>query len=70
MKRIAEAEVAAKYEKKLDEVKAEIIEFFTANKTNLAVIKPVLEICKDGGYSNPNEIDDIDFAKKVLDACK
>lgn len=70
MERIAEAEVKAKYEKKLDEVKAEIIEFFTANKTNLAVIKPVLEICKDGGYSNPNEIDDIDFANKVLDACK
>ena len=70
MKRIAEAEANAKYEKKLDEVKAEIIEFFTANKTNLAVIKPVLEICKDGGYSNPNEIDDIDFANKVLDACK
>ena len=70
MKRIAEAEVAAKNEKQLDEIKAEIIEFFTANKTNLAVIKPVLEICKDGGYSNPNDIDDIDFAQKVLDACK
>ena len=70
MKRIAEAEVAAKNEKQLDEVKAEIIEFFTANKTNMAVIKPVLELCKDNGFNNPNEIDDIAFAKKVLEACK
>lgn len=69
-KRIAEAEVAAKNEKQLDEVKAEIIEFFTANKTNMAVIKPVLELCKDNGFNNPNEIDDIAFAKKVLEACK
>ena len=70
MKRIAEAEVAAKNEKQLDEVKAKIIEFFTANKTNLAVIKPVLELCKDNGFNNPNEIDDIAFAEKVLEACK
>lgn len=70
MERIAEAEVKAKADRNLDEVKTEIIKFFTENKTNLAVIKPVLDICKDGGYNNPNEIDNIDFAKKVLDACK
>lgn len=70
MKRIAEAEVAAKNEKQLDEVKAKIIEFFTANKTNLAVIKPVFELCKDNGFNNPNEIDDITFAEKVLETCK
>lgn len=70
MKRIAEAEVKAKVEKKLDDVKSEIIEFFTANKTNMSVIKPVLELCRDNGFSNPNEIDDLDVATKVLDACK
>ena len=70
MKRIAEAEVAAKYEKKLDEVKAEIIEFFTANKTNISVIKPVLELCRENGFNNPNEIDNLDVANKVLAACK
>lgn len=44
LKRIAEAEEAARAEKKLNEVKAEIIEFFTANKTDMAKIKPVLEL--------------------------
>ena len=57
-------------EKKLDEIKAEIIEFFTANKTNMSVIKPVLELCRENGFNNPNEIDNIDIAKKVLAACK
>lgn len=69
-KRIADAEVKAKAEKKLDEIKAEIIEFFTANKTNMSVIKPVLELCRENGFNNPNEIDNIDIAKKVLAACK
>lgn len=70
MKRIAEAEVKAKAEKNLDEAKVEIIEFFTANKTDMAKIKPVLELCRANGFSNPNEIDDLAIAKKVLDACK
>ena len=70
MKRIAEAEAKAKADKNLDEVKAEIIEFFTANKTDMAKIKPVLELCRENGFSNPNEIDDITIAKKILAACK
>lgn len=69
-KRIAEAEAKAKTEKKLDEVKAEIVEFFMKNKTNTDAIKPVLELCRENGFSNPNEIDDIEVAKKVLSACK
>ena len=70
MKRIAEAEVKAKEEKKLDDVKAKIIEFFAANKTNIDVIKPVLTICKENGFSNPNEINSLDVANKVFAACK
>ncbi len=70
MERIAEAEKAAKAEKKLDDVKAEIIEFFVKNRQNTIVIKPVLAVCKNNGFSNPNEIDDMDVALKVLDACK
>ena len=70
MKRIAEAEVKAKAEKNLDEVKTEIIEFFTANKTNISVIKPVLELCRENGFGNPSEINDLAVAKKVLAACK
>lgn len=70
MKRIAEAEETARIEKELSEVKAEIIEFFMNNKTNVDAIKPALEICKKSGFSNPNEVDDLDVAKKVLAACK
>lgn len=70
LKRIAEAEKAARIQKELDETKAKIIEFFTANKTNLEVIKPVLDLCRDSGFSNPTDIDDVSVAKKILKACK
>ena len=70
MKRIAEAEANAKVEKKLEEVKEKIVEFFTNNKTNGSVTKPVLELCREHGYNNPKEIDNLDVANKVLDACK
>ena len=69
-KRIAEAEKVAREKKELDSVKAEIVEFFMANKTDMNVIKPVLELCRENGFGNPNEIDDIAVAKKVLAACK
>ena len=70
LKRIADAEVKAKVEKSLDEVKSQIVNFFVANKTNIDAIKPVLAICKENGYSNPQEIDDLAVAKKVLESCK
>ena len=70
MKRLAEEESKAKSEKELEEVKSEIVGFFMENKTNIDVIKPVLEICKKNGFNNPNEIDDLSIAKKVLKACK
>ena len=70
MKRLAEAEIHAKAEKEIDEVIERIVDFFTANKTNMSVLKPALEICKEHGYSNPKEIDDISVAKKVLAVCK
>lgn len=70
MKRLAEEEVKAKAEKELDEIKAQIVEFFNNNKTNMDVIKPVLKVCKDNGYGNPTEIDDLKIAKKVLAACE
>ena len=69
-KRIAEAEEAARIEKELEDTKTKIIEFFNNNKTEIDVIKPVLKICKDNGFSNPTEINDISIAKKVLAACK
>lgn len=70
LKRIAESEKAAKVEKELNEIKAKIVEFFTANKTDMDVIKPVLELCRENNYGNPMEIDNIECAKKILDACK
>ena len=72
MKRIAEAEASAKAEKKLEEVKEKIVEFCTNNTKsgNREAIKPVLELCKEHGYNNPKEIDDLDVAKKVLSVCK
>ena len=70
LKRIAEAEKAARVEKELSKIKAEIIEFFAANKTNISVIKPVLELCRENGFSNPNEINSIEVAMKVLESCK
>lgn len=69
-KRIAEAEEAARKAKELDEVKEKIVAFFTANKTDMTKIKPVLELCRENGYNNPTEIDDLKVAKKVLAACK
>lgn len=70
LKRIEEAEKAARIQKELDEIKAEIVEFFVANKTNMDVIKPILALVKENGYSNPNEIDDLTLAKKVVALCK
>ena len=70
LKHIAEAEAKAKAEKNLGKIKSEIVAFFTANKTNMDVIKPVLELCREAGFNNPNEIDDLEIAKKILKACK
>ena len=73
MKRLAEEEANKKAEQELQElqeVKDEIVEFFMNNKSNIDVVKPVLELCKKHGFNNPNEIDNLDIAKKVLKACK
>ena len=70
VKLIAKKEELARTQKELDEVKAQIVEFFVANKTNMEAIKPVLEACKKNGFNNPQEIDDITTAKKVLKMCK
>ena len=70
LKHIAEAEAKAKAEKNLNKIKSEIVAFFTANKTNMDVIKPVLELCREAGFNNPNEIDDLEIANKILNACK
>lgn len=70
LKRIAEAEKAARVEKELNEIKAKIVEFFSANKTNIDVIKPIMELCRKNNYSNPTEIDNLEVAQTILKACK
>ena len=65
-KRVAEAEKAHKSQQELDETITEIVNFFTENKTNLEVIKPILAKCKEMGYSNPKEISDLEDAKTIL----
>lgn len=70
MKRLAEAEKAAHTQKELDEVKSKISDFFIANKSNTNAFMPALKIMRENGFNNPNEIDDLDTAKKVLVACK
>lgn len=65
LKRIAEAESNAKIEKQLDELKSKIVEYITENKTNMAVVKPILEKCAEYGYKNPMQIMDLEAMKAV-----
>ena len=64
--RIAENEKENKSKKELEAVLHDIMMFFNDNKSDLDKIKPVLKAVKNGGYSNPKDIDDIDFAKSIL----
>lgn len=65
-KQVAEAEKAHKSQKELDIAIGEIVDFFTNNKTNLEIIKPILSKCKEMGYSNPKEISNLEDAKIIL----
>lgn len=69
-KRVAEKEEAARIQKELDGVKNEIVNFFTENRANPDIYKPVLEKCKELGYTNPSEIDSLEDAKTVLEMIK
>lgn len=63
---VAENEKVAKDSKQLSSVIDEIIAYFSDNKSNIENVKPVLAAIKKGGYSNPREIDDIEFARSIL----
>lgn len=65
-KRVAENEKKAKEQAKLDAAIEEIVQFFADNKSDMDKIKPVLSFCKENGYANPKDIDNLEFAKKVL----
>ena len=52
--------------KELDKVVADIIKFFTENKSDVNVIKPILNKVKELGYANPKEIDSVEDAQIIL----
>lgn len=64
--RIAKKEELDKEKKELDEVVSQIVDYLTANKTDLDKVKPVLTKTKELGYEKPMDIYDIEHAKAVL----
>jgi len=67
---IAKKEEERKKAEELNEVVSKIVTFFTENKSNLEVIRPMLAKCKELGYANPKEIDNIEDAQVVFEMCK
>lgn len=65
-KRIAKQEEENRSQKELDGIVNEIVDFFTANKSNIDALRPILDKCRELGYSNPKEIESIEDAKAVL----
>ena len=65
-KRVAEHEEKAKSQAAVDVVVAQIVDFFTENKSDIAKIRPVLTAVKNLGYDNPKSIDNVDDANKIL----
>lgn len=65
-KRVAQAEKEKKIQKELDKVVSELLDFFTENKTNIEIIKPIMAKCRELGYNNPKEITNIEDAKALL----
>ena len=67
LKRIAEKEASDKAKKELDEVINKIVDYVTANKTDMDKIKPILAKTKELGYEKPTDITDVKHAKAVLE---
>jgi hypothetical protein len=55
-----------KAKKELSEIISQITDFIKENKTDMKLIKPLLEKSKELGYENPTKITDINHAKEVL----
>lgn len=63
---IAQREMQKKFEQELSELISQITSYFTENKTNLDIIKPILTKVRELGYNTPMEIDNIEHAKEVF----
>ena len=65
--KIAKAEQENREQKELDSVVDEILNWFKDNKSDMSVISPVLDKCKELGFNNPHEIDNIKDANSILE---
>lgn len=65
-KEVAQKESAAKKQKELDDTINNIVMFFTDNRDNRDILKPIMKAIKDMGYSSPKEIDNINDADKIM----
>ena len=66
-KEIVKTEKENKSKKTIETIISKIIDICKEDKD---LAKKVVLACKDMGYSNPKEIDNIDDAKKILDMCE
>ena len=67
LKEIAKAEQNKRESKKLEDVISKITDFIKMNKSNMDIIKPIIEKTKELGYDNPTLIGNITDAEKVLE---
>jgi hypothetical protein len=70
MKRLAAEEEAFHTQKKIEAIVEDIKVFFTENKSNPDVFKPVLDKVREFGYDNPTEIDSLEHAEAILTMIK
>jgi hypothetical protein len=68
--KIADKEKKRDHDNELADVIKDVIAFIAENKTNMAIIKPILEKCKSMGYANPKEVTSIEDAKELLSMTK
>lgn len=66
VKAVAEAEERNKKDRELKDVIDEITDYIKENKSNMSLVKPLLNKAKELGFANPTTIDNIKDAKAVL----
>ena len=66
LERIAQKEEENRSQKVLEDTVGGIIEYITANRSDMTKIKPILDKCKEMGYANPKEITSIEDAQTIL----
>ena len=66
LERIAQKEEENRSQKMLESAVGGIIEYITANRSDMTKIKPILDKCKEMGYANPKEITSVEDAQTIL----